>query len=74
MLLDYISSKRSLGFTSIDSILMFCEEHSIDPEDVAVYIKKDPILRSKIEVEAFKMNMLNKDEIKVDSIEDLFDD
>lgn len=42
----------------MDTIIVLCEENNMDPEDVKKYIS-DPI-RDKIEAEASKLNLIEK--------------
>jgi hypothetical protein len=44
----------------IDAIVTWCEKHSIEVEYVAGIIKKDPVLRSKLEVEAEGLNIIKR--------------
>ena len=41
-----------------ESVIMWCERNSYEVEAVALLIKKDPVLRSKIKVEAETSNLL----------------
>lgn len=44
----------------IDAVVMWSEQNNIDIEILANYIKKDSMLRSKIQVEAQNLNFLKK--------------
>ena len=44
----------------IDAIVTWCEKHNIEVEYVAGIIKKDPVLRSKLEVEAEGLNIIKR--------------
>ena len=42
----------------MDAVIMWCEKNSYEIESVALLIKKDPVLRSKIKNEAEFANLL----------------
>jgi hypothetical protein len=42
----------------IDAICHYCSENSIDIETVAAIVKKNAVLRAKIQVEAENLNIL----------------
>lgn len=42
----------------MDGVLLWCEKHSYEVESVALLIKKDPVLRAKIKLEAESANLL----------------
>ena len=43
----------------IDAICHWCEENNVDIETAASLIKKDPVLRAKIQIEAESLNILS---------------
>ena len=47
---------KDISYT--ESILLWCEQNNYEVEAVALLIKKDPVLRSKIRVEAETVNLL----------------
>jgi len=44
----------------IDAVVLWCERNKIEVEYVASFIKKDPVFKSKIQVEAENLNILKK--------------
>lgn len=44
----------------IDAIIYFCEQNNLEPEVMAQKVKKIPLLQSKIQEEAEKMNYISK--------------
>lgn len=42
----------------IDAVVLFCENHGYEIESIALLIKKDPVLISKIKNEAELSNLL----------------
>ena len=48
------------GIGLLDSILTICEKNGIDIETISPLIKKDPELKSRVFVEAEKLNYIKK--------------
>jgi len=44
----------------IDAVVYWCEKNNVEVEYAAALIKKDPVFKSKIEVEAENLNILKK--------------
>lgn len=44
----------------IDAIVTWCEKNKFEVEYVASIVKKDPVLKSKLQVEAENMNIIKK--------------
>jgi hypothetical protein len=44
----------------IDAVVLWCEKNKIEIEFVAGLIKKDPVFKSKIQVEAENLNVLKR--------------
>lgn len=42
----------------IDAIIMWCDKNNLEVETAAYWIKKDPTMRSKVQVEAENLNIL----------------
>ncbi len=42
----------------IDAVVHWCTENNIDVETVAAIVKKDAVLRAKIQIEAESLNIL----------------
>jgi hypothetical protein len=51
---------RSGNVPYIDAILTWCAKNSIEIETAADFIRRDPVLRSKIQVEAEELNVLKR--------------
>jgi len=50
--------KREKRTSYIDAIVLYCEEHSIDPSTISKLVSKP--LKEKIEIEARNLNLLQK--------------
>lgn len=44
----------------IDAVVMWCENNKVEVEYMANLIKKDPVMKSKIQVEAENLNVLKR--------------
>lgn len=44
----------------IDAIVFWCERNKLEVETAAYWIKKDPVMKSKIQVEAENLNILKR--------------
>lgn len=44
----------------IDAIVEWCEKHNLEVEYAAQLIKKDPVLKAKLQVEAENLNFIKK--------------
>jgi hypothetical protein len=42
----------------IDAVVFWCEKNKLEIETAAYWIKKDPVMRAKIQVEAENLNIL----------------
>lgn len=51
---------RTKNIDYIDAVVHWCEKNKIEVEYVAGLIKKDPVFKSKIQVEAENLNILKK--------------
>ena len=51
---------RDKNIEYIDAIVLWCEKNKIEVEYAASLIKKDPVIKSKIEIEAENLNILKK--------------
>tara|TARA_B100000927_G_scaffold194610_1_gene157023 strand:+ start:1795 stop:2034 length:240 start_codon:yes stop_codon:yes gene_type:complete len=45
---------KTVGY--MEAILLVCDKHNIEPEDVRKFVS--PIIKSKLEAEAMKLNLL----------------
>jgi C4-type Zn-finger protein len=50
--------KTTKDINYIDAVVLFCENHGYEIESIAMLIKKDPVLISKIKNEAELSNLL----------------
>ncbi len=44
----------------IDAIVFWCEKNNLEIETAAYWIKKDPVMKSKIQFEAENLNVLKR--------------
>jgi hypothetical protein len=44
----------------IDAIVFWCEKNKLEIETAAYWIKKDPVMRSKVQAEAENLNILKR--------------
>jgi hypothetical protein len=51
---------RDKNIEYIDAVVLWCEKNKIEIEFVAGLIKKDPVFKSKIQVEAENLNVLKR--------------
>jgi hypothetical protein len=52
---------RSKGGTDyMDAIIHYCERHEIEIESIAKYVKKNVVLKAKLQEEAEELNFLQK--------------
>ena len=51
---------RTKNIEYIDAVVHWCEKNKIDIEYIAGIIKKDPVIKSKIQAEAENMNVLKR--------------
>lgn len=55
-----IESIRSKGVDYMDAVLHYCEKNDVEIESVAKYIKKNVVLKAKLQEEAEELNYLQK--------------
>jgi Phage late-transcription coactivator len=48
------------GIDYIDAVVLWCERNKVEVEYAASLIKKDPVFKSKIQVEAENLNILKR--------------
>jgi len=48
------------GSDYLDAILHYCDKHEIEIESIAKYIKKNVVLKAKLQEEAEELNYLQK--------------
>jgi hypothetical protein len=51
---------RAKNIEYIDAVITWCETNSIELEYAAAIIKKDPMFKSKLQIEAENLNFLKK--------------
>ena len=51
---------RTKNMEYIDAAVMWCETNKIEVEFLANLIKKDPVMKSKIQLEAENLNILKR--------------
>jgi hypothetical protein len=52
--------RRDKSVSLMDAIIHFCEKNDVEIEIVAQYIKKNIVLKAKIEEEAEELNFIQK--------------
>ena len=57
---DIESMRRDGQLEYVDAIVSWCEKNGVEVEYAASIIKKDPVLRSKLQVEAEDKNIVKK--------------
>jgi hypothetical protein len=57
-IIESICLEKDVGY--IDAIILWCEEHEVEPEAVAIHIEQNQSLKSKIQTEAENMNVIKK--------------
>jgi hypothetical protein len=51
---------REKNIEYIDAIVFWCQKNNLEVETAAYWIKKDPVMKSKIQVEAENLNILKR--------------
>jgi uncharacterized protein YeaC (DUF1315 family) len=51
---------RDKNLEYIDAVIMWCEKNNIEVETAAYWIKKDSVMKSKIQTEAEDLNILKR--------------
>lgn len=51
---------RDKNIEYIDAIIFWCQKNNLEVETAAYWIKKDPVMKSKVQVEAENLNILKK--------------
>lgn len=51
---------REKSIEYIDAVVIWCERNNLEVETAAYWIKKDPVMKSKIQSEAESLNFLKK--------------
>ena len=56
--IEKLCSTKNIEY--IDAIVLWCERNNLEVETAAVWIKKDPVMKSKIQAEAENLNVLKR--------------
>lgn len=56
--IEIICREKSIEY--IDAIVLWCERNNLEVEIAAYWIKKDPVIKSKIQLEAENLNYLKR--------------
>tara|TARA_A100000172_G_C3017488_1_gene101988 strand:+ start:405 stop:638 length:234 start_codon:yes stop_codon:yes gene_type:complete len=51
---------KELGISHFDAILHFCDQHEIEMETIASWVKGSQVLKAKVLVNAQDLNMVKK--------------
>jgi hypothetical protein len=51
---------REKDIEYIDAVVFWCEKNNLDIETAAYWIKKDPVMKSKIQYEAENLNIIKR--------------
>lgn len=51
---------RDKNIEYIDAIVFWCQKNNLEVETAAYWIKKDPVMKSKIQLEAENLNVLKR--------------
>ena len=51
---------REKNIEYIDAVVFWCEKNKLEIETAAYWIKKDPVMKSKIQLEAENLNVLKR--------------
>ena len=56
--IEKLCSTKNIEY--IDAVVMWCEKNNLEVETAAHWIRKDPVMKSKIQSEAENMNILKR--------------
>jgi len=59
-LIKEIEQLTKSGTDIIDAICHVCSKYNIDADAMASFVKKDAVLKSKVQIEAENLNILNR--------------
>jgi hypothetical protein len=51
---------RDKNIEYIDAVVFWCQKNNLEVETAAYWIRKDPVMKSKIQVEAENLNILKR--------------
>ena len=58
MQIEQIVSKSGMGY--MDAIVSWCEKNNIEIEQAVTYVKKNQVIKAKLEMEAEQLNLIEK--------------
>jgi hypothetical protein len=58
MQIEQIVSKSGMGY--MDSIVSWCDQNNIEIEQAVTYVKKNQVIKAKLEMEAETLNLIEK--------------
>jgi hypothetical protein len=56
--IEAICKEKNIEY--IDAVVFWCNKNNLEVETAAYWIKKDPVMKSKIQYEAENLNILKK--------------
>jgi hypothetical protein len=56
--IEELCKKKNLEY--IDAIVLWCEKNKLEVETAAYWIRKDPVMKAKLQVEAENLNILKR--------------
>lgn len=56
--IDLLCKEKNIEY--IDAIVFWCQKNNLEIETAAYWVKKDPVMRLKIQVEAENLNYMKK--------------
>lgn len=62
---DIDTMRRKTNVEYIDAVVFWCEKNNVEVEYVASIIKKDPVFKSKILMEAEELNFMKKSTVSL---------
>jgi len=56
--IEELCKKKNLEY--IDAIVLWCEKNKLEVETAAYWIRKDPVMKAKLQLEAENLNILKR--------------
>ena len=56
--IEKLSKEKNVSY--IEAVILWCEKNNLELETAAYWIKKDPVIKAKIQFEAENLNILKK--------------
>ena len=56
--IEHLCREKNIEY--IDAVVFWCEKNNLEVETAAYWIKKDPVMKSKIQNEAENLNILKR--------------